>query len=279
MSRLVLAALGASVIATPTIAQERAPSVAPEDMHWVAPALTGYTDEVLFGDVWLRTDLSLRDRSLVTLSALIAGGNTAQLTGHLGRALDNGVKPSEISALITHLAFYSGWPNAVSALGVTRQVMEARGVTSADMQAGPAQLAEADRLLIVRAASGPITRGAGSNFTGSAQVSGPFSGRGGSRIGGATVTFEAGARTAWHRHEYGQTLVVTSGCGWVQREGGGVEEICAGDVAIIAPQVAHWHGATSNSAMTHVALSEAGNVEWLDLVTDAEYLLGQSQAR
>lgn len=275
MSRLALAALGAAVIAMPAAAQEPEPSVAPEDMHWAAPALAGYTDEVLFGDVWERTDLSPRDRSLVTLSALIAGGNTAQITGHLGRALDNGVTPAEISGLITHLAFYSGWPKAVSILAVTRQVMEARGVTSADMQADPARLTEADRLLIARAASGPVTRGPDSNFTGEALVSAPFSGRGGAQIAGATVTFAAGARTAWHRHENGQTLIVTSGCGWVQREGGPVEEICAGDVAMTAPQEAHWHGATATSAMTHVALSEAGSVEWLDLVTDAEYAGGK----
>lgn len=274
MTRLALAAAGAAVISTPATAQEPAPSVAPADMHWVAPALADYTDEVLFGDVWLRSDLTSRDRSLVTLSALIAGGNTAQLTGHLGRALDNGVRPSEISALITHLAFYSGWPNAVSALAVTRQVMEARGVTPAEMQTVPAQLSEADRLLIVRAASGPVTRGPDRNFTGSAHVSARFSGSGGSRIGGATVTFEAGARTAWHRHANGQALVVTSGCGWVQREGGPVEEICAGDVAITAPGEAHWHGATATSAMTHVALAEPGAVEWLGQVTDTEYVHG-----
>jgi 4-carboxymuconolactone decarboxylase len=273
VSRL-LAALGAALIAMPAAAQEPAPSVAPEDMHWVAPALAGYTDEVLFGDVWERTDLSPRDRSLVTLAALIAGGNTAQMTGHLGRALDNGLTPAEISGMITHLAFYAGWPKAVSALAVTREVLEARGIASAEMRADPAQLTEADRLLIVRAASGPITSGPDSNFTGSAQVSAPFSGKGGSRIGGATVTFAAGARTAWHRHENGQTLVVTSGCGWVQREGGPVEEICAGDVAMIAPQEAHWHGATATSPMIHVALSEAGSVEWLDRVTDAEYARG-----
>jgi len=271
VSRLALVALSAAVMASPATGQEPAPSVAPEDMHWVAPALTGYTDEVLFGDVWERTDLRPRDRGLVTLSALIAGGNTAQMTGHVGRALDNGVTPAEISGLITHLAFYSGWPKAVSAPGVTRQVLKARGLAAADMQAAPAQLSEADRLLIVRAASGPVTRGADSNFTGSAHVSAPFSGRGGSRIGGATVTFAAGARTASHRHANGRTLVVTSGCGWVQRDGGPVEEICAGDVATIAPREAHWPGATATSPLTHVALSEGGGVEWLDQVTDAEY--------
>jgi 4-carboxymuconolactone decarboxylase len=274
VSRLLLAALGAALTTMPVSAQEQKPSVAPEDMHWVAPALAGYTDEVLFGDVWERTELTPRDRSLATLSALIAAGNTAQMTGHLGRALDNGVTPAEISGLITHLAFYSGWPKAVSALGVTRQVLEARGITAADMQAAPAQLTQADRLLIVRAAAGPSTRGSESNFTGAVQVSGRFSGTGRTRSGGATVTFEAGARTAWHRHEHGQTLVVTAGCGFIQREGGRVDEICAGDVAVTAPGEAHWHGATATSAMAHVALSEPGKIEWLNLVTDAEYPRG-----
>lgn len=132
MMRIVLAALVAA--SAPTAAQEQSSHVAPEDMRWVAPALAGYTDVVLFGDVWKQTDLSLRDRSLITVSALITGGNTAQLTGHLNRALDNGMKPAEIGGLITHLAFYAGWPKAVSALGVTRQVMEARGVNAAEMQ-------------------------------------------------------------------------------------------------------------------------------------------------
>ena len=274
MIRLVVAALTAALMAAPATAQEQAPRVAPEDMRWVAPALAGYTDEVLFGDVWRRTDLSLRDRSLITVSALIAGGHTAQLTGHLNRALDNGVKPAEIGAQITHLAFYAGWPNAVSALTVARQVLEARGVSAAEMQASPALRKTADRLRVRRKGSGPVTRGRAANFTGVVQVSAPFSGAGGSRIGGATVRFEVGARTAWHRHALGQTLVVTEGCGWVQREGGSVEKVCSGDVVTTAPGEKHWHGATATSAMTHVALSESTSVEWLEQVSDAEYARG-----
>jgi 4-carboxymuconolactone decarboxylase len=93
-----------------------------------APGLARLTDEVLFGDVWRRTELSPRDRSLVTISVLIATGRSAQLTGHLGRALDNGVQPTEASGVLAHLAIYSGWPNAVSALDAYERVYTARNV-------------------------------------------------------------------------------------------------------------------------------------------------------
>lgn len=274
MMRIILVVLVAACVLGPTVARAQAPRVAPDDMRWVAPALAGYTDEILFGDVWKQTDLSLRDRSLVTVSALIAGGNVAQLTGHLNRALDNGVKPAEIGGLITHLAFYAGWPKAVSALGVTRQVMEARGVTAAGMQAPAPAAQSADLLRISRRGAAPVTAGPAARFTGAVQVSAPFSGTAGSRIGGATVRFEAGARTAWHRHALGQTLVVTDGCGLVQREGGPIEKICAGDVVTTAPMEKHWHGATARSAMAHVALSENPDVEWLEQVADADYARG-----
>lgn len=92
----------------------------------VVPALGDYTNGVLFDDVWRRPGLSPRDRSLVTVSALVTGGNTAQLVGHLNRALDNGLTRSEASAVITHLAFYAGWPNAMSAAGVAKAVFEKR---------------------------------------------------------------------------------------------------------------------------------------------------------
>jgi 4-carboxymuconolactone decarboxylase len=94
----------------------------------LAPGLAELTDEVLFGDVWRRTELSPRDRSLVTISVLTATGKSAQLGGHLGRALDNGLQPSEASGVLAHLAIYSGWPSVVSALDVYEQVYTARKV-------------------------------------------------------------------------------------------------------------------------------------------------------
>ncbi|WP_363321742.1 carboxymuconolactone decarboxylase family protein [Sphingomonas sp.] len=272
MRGLAIGALAATGFAMPAAAQEQPLRVAPEDMRWVAPALAGYTDEILFGEVWRRRDLGPRDRSMATLSALIAGGNTAQLTGHLNRALDNGVKPAEIGALITHLAFYAGWPNAVSALGEARQVLEARGITAAEMQVPTASAT--GRSGIVRKGAGLVARGPSTNFIGTVHVSARFDGSGDTDIGGATVRFEAGARSAWHRHAMGQTLVVTEGCGWTQSEGGPVERVCAGDVVTVAPGEKHWHGATVNSAMTHIALSGGNAVEWLEHVTDAEYARG-----
>jgi 4-carboxymuconolactone decarboxylase len=100
----------------------------------IAPGLATLTDDVLFGDVWRRPELSPRDRSLVTISVLIATGKTAQLAGHLGRALDNGVQPSEASGLLAHLAIYCGWPSAVSALDVYDQVYTARKVDTAALR-------------------------------------------------------------------------------------------------------------------------------------------------
>jgi 4-carboxymuconolactone decarboxylase len=107
----------------------------------LAPGLAVLTDDVLFGDVWRRPELSPRDRSLVTISVLIATGKPAQLAGHLGRGLDNGIQPGEASGLLAHLAIYSGWPNAVSALEVYEQVYTARNVDTAALRTMSPRLA------------------------------------------------------------------------------------------------------------------------------------------
>ena len=110
----------------------------------IAPGLATLTDDVLFGDVWRRTELSPRDRSLVTISILIATGKPAQLAGHLGRALDNGVQPSEASGVLVHLAIYCGWPSAVSAIEIYDQVYTARKVDTTTLRAvGPRSPAQA----------------------------------------------------------------------------------------------------------------------------------------
>ena len=108
-----------------TAENERAAYVA-RNLDGVAPALRDYTNHVLFDDVWRRPGLAPRDRSLVTISALITGGKAAQLVGHLNRGLDNDLTRAEVAAAITHLAFYAGWPNAVSAASVARAVFEKR---------------------------------------------------------------------------------------------------------------------------------------------------------
>lgn len=160
MKKPVVAAIAALTLATPVEAQERK-SVAPKAMQTVAPGLAGYTDNVLFGDVWVDPALSPRDRSLVTVSVLIATGKTAQLAGHLGRALDNGVTPGEIAGVVTHLAFYTGWPNAVSSLEVIDKVFVERGVNVATLRALvapslPVPASDAARAQAVTATIGPI---------------------------------------------------------------------------------------------------------------------------
>lgn len=135
------------------------------------------------------------------------------------------------------------------------------------------QVAPAEPLTVTKPAINP-TAGPASNFTGVVTVTSSFAGSGGSRLGGATVTFQPGARSNWHAHPLGQLLVVTAGRGWVQAEGQPVQEITPGDVVWTAPGVKHWHGATPDSAMTHVATAERAegtNVQWLEPVTDAEY--------
>lgn len=128
---------------------------------------------------------------------------------------------------------------------------------------------------IYRAGSRPSTRGPADYFTGMVRIDPLFDVPDPGRAAGAMVTFEAGARTAWHTHPLGQTLVVTSGCGWVQRVGEAKREIRPGDVVFIPPGEKHWHGATATTAMTHIAVQEKRNgsaVEWLEAVGDADYL-------
>lgn len=119
----------------PAQPQQRARGPSGALQQRLAPGLAGFTDEVLFGDVWRRPELSPRDRSLVTISVLIATGKPAQLEGHLGRALDNGVQPMEASGVLTHLALYCGWPSAVSALEIYDRVYTARKVDTAALRA------------------------------------------------------------------------------------------------------------------------------------------------
>ena len=130
---------------------------------------------------------------------------------------------------------------------------------------------------IKRSGSQPSGKGPAEYFTGAVRVDPLFEAPEPARVRGASVTFEPGARTAWHTHPLGQTLVVTAGCGWTQCEGGEIIEIRAGDVIWCPPGHKHWHGATPATAMTHIAITEALDgvaVNWLEKVTGQEYLAG-----
>ena len=127
---------------------------------------------------------------------------------------------------------------------------------------------------ITRNGSHPSNPGPADWFTGTVRIDPLFSTPDPTRVGGASVTFEPGARTAWHTHPLGQTLIVVSGLGWVQRAGGPIEEIRPGDVVWFEPGEKHWHGATPTNAMTHFAIQEALDgkaVEWLEHVSDEQY--------
>ena len=122
--------------------------------------------------------------------------------------------------------------------------------------------------------SQPSAKGPADWFTGVVRIDSRFQREAPARIGGATVTFEPGARTAWHSHPLGQTLLVTAGCGRVQRDGGSAEEIRAGDIVWFEPGERHWHGASPTTAMTHIAIAEMLDgkvVEWMERVTDEQY--------
>ena len=127
---------------------------------------------------------------------------------------------------------------------------------------------------IKRSGSQPSAKGPADWFTGSVRIDAPFTGSEPARVGGATVTFEPGARTAWHTHPLGQTLVVLSGAGLVQREGEPIEPIHPGDIVWFAPGEKHWHGAAPTTAMSHIAIAEVLDgkvVDWLEKVSDEQY--------
>jgi len=127
---------------------------------------------------------------------------------------------------------------------------------------------------IRKAGSQPSMKGPADWFTGNVRIDPLFDAPDPARVSGASVTFEPGARTAWHTHPLGQTLIVTAGCGWAQREGQPKIDIRPGDVVWFPPGVKHWHGATATTGMTHIAIQEKLNgkpVDWLEHVTDEQY--------
>jgi len=137
-----------------------------------------------------------------------------------------------------------------------------------------ASIVDSQTISVTRSGSQPSIKGSAEYFTGSVRIDPLFKANDPSRVSGALVTFEPGARTAWHTHPLGQTLIVMAGCGWVQQWGGQVQEIRQGDVVRIPPGQKHWHGAIATTAMTHIAIQEHLDgkvVEWMEKVSDEQY--------
>jgi len=176
MKRILAATAISLTMGEPVFAQEgagsgggsmpqSASSLSVSDIQSVSPALGRYAQEDVLGDLWQRPQLSKRDRSIVTLSVLIARNQPLDLRHYVNVALDNGVTPAEVSEIITHLAFYSGWPNAMSAIAVTKDVFAGRGITADQLPEASPQLlplneaAERDRATRVEQGTGPISPG------------------------------------------------------------------------------------------------------------------------
>jgi 4-carboxymuconolactone decarboxylase len=148
------------------------------------------------------------------------------------------------------------------------------GAISGTGAATSAAVQDSQKIKITRSGSQPSRQAAAENFTGSVRVDPLFQANEPARAFGARVIFEPGARTAWHTHPLGQILIVTSGTGWVQEEGGKKQEIRQGDVVWTPPGVKHWHGATADTTMTHIAVTEqldGKTVEWMEKISDAQY--------
>jgi quercetin dioxygenase-like cupin family protein len=160
-----------------------------------------------------------------------------------------------------------------------RSVLAASGIAVLAADAKPVitkggRARRKEAMKITRSNSQASRKGPLEYFTGSVRVDQPFQGSAPARVGGAFVTFEPGARTAWHTHPLGQTLIVTAGCGWVQTAAAPREEVHSGDIVWIPPGEKHWHGATATIGMTHIAIAEAldgKTVDWMEKVTDEEY--------
>ena len=227
-----------------------------------APKFAELNDDVLFGEVWSREGmLSLKMRSVVTLTALISKGITdSSLKYHLTTAKANGITKSEMAEILTHLAFYAGWPNAWAAFRMAKEVY-----ADGDEQAhgGLFGLGE------------PNTAYA-KYFTGSSYLK-PLTVPG-ETVFLANVTFEPGCRNNWHIHRAssggGQILICVDGEGWYQEEGKEAVSLTPGTVITIPANVKHWHGAKAESWFSHIAVEVPGEEtrsEWCEPVTDEEY--------
>ena len=228
-----------------------------------APEFAELNDDVLFGEVWSREDkLSLRDRSMITVTALMTKGIfDNSLKSHLMNAKNNGITKTEMVEMITHLAFYSGWPNAWAVFNMLKDVY---ADDIEEEHGGVFGMGE------------PNTAYA-QYFFGNSYLN-PLTKPGESSVFIANVTFEPGCRNNWHIHHAnsggGQILICVDGEGWYQEEGKEARSLKPGDVVVIPANVKHWHGAKKDSWFSHLALEVPGeetNNEWCEPVNDEEY--------
>lgn len=235
-----------------------------------APEFAHYNDDVLFGENWNNEDIDVKTRSIITVVALMASGITdSSLKFHLENAKAHGVTQKEIAAIITHVAFYAGWPKGWAVFNLAKDVWS---VNEGDLPyEDEAMRAHAKEMVF------PI----GAPNDGFAQY---FSGRSflapvsTSQVDIFNVTFEPGCRNNWHIHHAknggGQLLICTAGEGWYQEENKPPVSLTAGTVITIPAEVKHWHGAKKDSWFSHIAVEVPGegtSNEWCEPVRDEEY--------
>ena len=234
-----------------------------EALNDFAPKFAELNDDILFGEVWSREDkLSLKLRSIVTISALVSKGmvdNSFQY--HLASAKNNGVTRTEMAEILTHLAFYAGWPNAWAAFRMAKDVYA--DDCGPEEHGGFFGLGEPNtayaQYFIGSSFLNPLTNPKETVFI-------------------ANVTFEPGCRNNWHIHHAekggGQLLICVDGEGWYQEEGKDAVSLKPGDVITIPAGVKHWHGAKADGWFSHLAVECPGentSTEWLEPVTEDEY--------
>ena len=229
-----------------------------------APKFAELNDDVLFGQIWSREGkLSLRDRSLVTVCVFMGKGLLDDsLKYHLMNARRNGITKEQMAEIITHAAFYAGWPNAWAVFKMAKEVYADAEET--ESRGGMFGLGE------------PNTAYA-KYFTGNSYLK-PLTDPDQTALFLANVTFEPGARNNWHIHKAseggGQILICTDGEGWYRQEGKPAQSLRPGDVVSIPANIKHWHGAKKDSWFSHIAVEVPGrdtSNEWLEPVSDEEY--------
>lgn len=257
-----------SILTLNVMAQEKIVQTAGRDqLGNFAPKFAELNDDVLFGEVWSRTDkLGLRDRSLVTITSLISQGITdSSLTYHLQSAKNNGITRMEIAEILTQIGFYAGWPKAWAAFRLAKDVWSKDTVL---------QDAKADFQKEMIFPIGEPNTAYAKYFIGNSYLA-PISTE---QVKISNVTFEPGCRNNWHIHKAtkggGQMLIGVAGRGWYQEEGKPAVEIFPGTVIHIPANVKHWHGAAADSWFAHLAFEIEGentSNEWLEPVTDEQY--------
>lgn len=229
-----------------------------------APKFAELNDDVLFGEVWSREDkLSLRDRSLVTICVFMGKGMIdSSFKHHIMNAKKNGITKEKMAEIITHAAFYAGWPNAWAAFNIAKEVYE--DDKTKETHGGMFGMGE------------PNTAFA-KYFIGNSYLK-PLNKPGESNVFLANVTFEPGCRNNWHIHKAtnggGQILICVEGEGWYQEEKCPPQSLKPGDVVTIPANVKHWHGAKKDSWFSHIAVEVPGEetkTEWCKPVNDEEY--------